>query len=85
MLGSPSDAQPPFSVMRHHSRVPGTSRQNLHLVPTTDVGVRRGGTERRLEMGEDDEEDGGAEWTEDEDEGEAQSEAGGEWGEDEGG
>jgi hypothetical protein len=42
------------------------------------VGVRRGGTERRL-----DEEDGGAEWTEDEDEGEAQS--GGEWSEDEGG
>jgi hypothetical protein len=57
----------------------------LDFLRTTDVGVRRGGTERRLEMGEDDEEDGGAEWTEDEDEGEAQSEAGGEWGEDEGG
>jgi hypothetical protein len=47
------------------------------------VGVRRGGTERRLEVGEDDEEDGEAEWTEDEDEGEARS--GGEWSEDEGG
>jgi hypothetical protein len=57
----------------------------LDFLRTTDVGVRRGGTERRssLEVGEDDEEDGGAEWTEDEDEGEAQS--GGEWSEDEGG
>jgi ribonuclease HI len=50
----------------------------LDFLRTTDVGVRRGGTERRL-----DEEDGGAEWTEDEDEGEAQS--GGGWSEDEGG
>jgi hypothetical protein len=57
----------------------------LDFLRTTDVGVRRGGTERRLEMGEDYEEDGGADWTEDEDEGEAQSEAGGEWDEDEGG
>jgi hypothetical protein len=52
----------------------------LDFLRTTDVGVRRGGTERRLEVGE-----GGAKWTEDEDEGEAQSEAGGDWSEDEGG
>jgi hypothetical protein len=48
----------------------------LDFLRTTDVGVRRG-KERRLEVGEDDGEDGGAEWTEDE----AQSE----WSEDEGG
>jgi hypothetical protein len=56
----------------------------LDFPRTTDVGVR-GGKERRLEVGEDDGEDGGAEWTEDEDKGEAQSEAWGEWSEDEGG
>jgi hypothetical protein len=58
----------------------------LDFLRTTDAGVRRG-KERRLEGGEDDGEDGHgeAEWTEDEDEGEAQSEAWGEWSEDEGG
>jgi hypothetical protein len=56
----------------------------LDFLRTTDVGVR-GGKERRLEVGEDDGEDGGAEWTEDEDKEEAQSEAWGEWSEDEGG
>jgi hypothetical protein len=48
----------------------------LDFLRTTDVGVRRG-KERRLEVGEDDGEDGEAKWTEDE----AQSE----WSEDEGG
>jgi hypothetical protein len=63
----------------------------LDFLRTTDVGVRRG-KERRLEGGEDDGEDGHgedghgeAEWTENEDDGEAQSEAWGEWSEDEGG
>jgi hypothetical protein len=37
----------------------------LDFLRTTDVGVRRD-KERRLEVGEDDGEDGGAEWTEDE-------------------
>jgi hypothetical protein len=56
----------------------------LDFLRTTEVGVRRG-KERRLEEGKEDGEDGHgeAEWTEDEDEGEAQS--GGEWSEDEGG
>jgi ribonuclease HI len=56
----------------------------LDFLRTTEVGVRRG-KERHLEEGEEDGEDGHgeAEWTEDEDEGEAQS--GGEWSEDEGG
>jgi hypothetical protein len=44
----------------------------LGFLRTTDAGVR-GGEERRLEVGEDDGEDGGAEWTEDEDKVEAQS------------
>jgi hypothetical protein len=56
----------------------------LDFLRTTDVGVR-GGKERRLEVGEDDGEDGGADWTEAEDKGEAQSEAWGGWSEDEGG
>jgi hypothetical protein len=42
----------------------------LDFLRTTDVGLRRG-KERRLELGADDGEDGGAEWTEDEDKGEA--------------
>jgi hypothetical protein len=52
------------------------AQRPLDFLRTTDVGVRRG-KERRLEVGEDDGEDGEAEWTEDE----AQSE----WSEDEGG
>jgi hypothetical protein len=41
----------------------------LDFLRTTDVGVRRD-KERCLEVGEDDGEDGGAEWTEDEAHGE---------------
>jgi hypothetical protein len=65
-----------------------TARNNsmtiLDFLRTTDVGVR-GDKERRLEVDVDDGEDGGAEWTEDEDKEEAQSEAWGEWSEHEGG
>jgi hypothetical protein len=48
----------------------------LDFLRTTDVGVR-GGKERALEVGEDfiDGEHGGADWTEDEDTGEAQNQA----------
>jgi hypothetical protein len=49
----------------------------LDFLRTTDVGLRRG-KERRLELGADDGEDGGAEWTEDDDMGEPLREA---WGE----
>jgi hypothetical protein len=56
----------------------------LDFLRMTDAGVR-GGEARRLEVGEDDGEDGGAEWTEDTVKGEAQCEAWGEWSEDEGG
>jgi hypothetical protein len=48
----------------------------LDFLRTTDVGVRRG-TERPLEVGEDDGEDGGAEWTEDEAQSERSEDEGG--------